>query len=141
VKIFFDTSILVAAFWREHPKHTESIEVFRHAKPQQAFCGVHSLAEFYSTMTALPVRNPIDPQQTLLFIEEIRRRCTLVSLTEAEYAATIEAAASKGFTSGKIYDALLLQCAHKIKAEVIYTWNLKHFRAIDPSQADRIHPP
>jgi predicted nucleic acid-binding protein len=36
------------------------------------------------------------------------------------------------------YDALLLKCAAKVKAKTIYTWNLKHFLAIDPRQASRI---
>jgi predicted nucleic acid-binding protein len=64
-----------------------------------------------------------------------------VSLTENEYFETIRKAAEGGFTSGRVYDALLLRCAAKAKARTIYTWNLKHFQAIAPEQAERIRTP
>ena len=47
----------------------------------------------------------------------------------------------RGFTSGRIYDALLLRCAAKVKADLIYTWNLKHFRSLDSSLAAKIRSP
>lgn len=43
--------------------------------------------------------------------------------------------------SRRIYDALLLRCAAKIKAEAIYTWNVKHFKAFDPKLAHKIRTP
>jgi predicted nucleic acid-binding protein len=46
-----------------------------------------------------------------------------------------------GFASGRIYDALLLRCAAKVKAQTIYTWNLKHFRAVAPELAGRMRTP
>ncbi len=70
---------------------------------------MHSLAEFYATITALPTRNRFDPQQTV----QIRKRCTLIPLTAEDYALTQENVASRGLTSGKVYDALLLRlCGH-----------------------------
>lgn len=65
----------------------------------------------------------------------------MIALDEAEYWDAIQKTAEMGFTSGRIYDALLLRCAEKVKAKTIYTWNLKHFQAIDPSQASRIRTP
>jgi predicted nucleic acid-binding protein len=141
MKAFFDTSVMVAVYWRDHPGHAESIARFSNATPHHSFCGLHSLAEVYATTTALPVRNTITPDQAGLFAQDILRHCTLVALTEDEYASTIERAARKGFKSGMIYDALLMRCAEKSKADVIYTWNLKHFRAIAPELADRIRTP
>jgi predicted nucleic acid-binding protein len=65
----------------------------------------------------------------------VRDHCTVIPLNEVEYYDTMRHAAEHGFTSGRIYDALLLRCAMKSEADVIYTWNLKHFRAIDPKLA------
>jgi predicted nucleic acid-binding protein len=92
-------------------------------------------------MTALPVKDRIPPAQALLFVQEVRDRFTIVSLDPEEYVETLRDAAGRGFTSGRIYDALLLRCAAKIDAKYIYTWNLKHFRTIDPSQAHKIRTP
>jgi predicted nucleic acid-binding protein len=83
----------------------------------------------------------IPPEQAVLFVEEVRKRLTLVSLNEDEYFETVQKTAEQGFTSGRIYDALLLRCAAKVKAQTIYTWNLKHFRAIAPELATRIRTP
>jgi predicted nucleic acid-binding protein len=92
-------------------------------------------------MTALPVRPVIPPEQALLFVEEVCGRLSTVSLSADEYQETIRGAVDRGLTGGRIYDALLLRCAEKAKAEVIYTWNLKHFRAVAPELADRIQTP
>lgn len=141
MKEFFDTSVLIGAFWRGHPHHEASLKLVSAANKRKSACGVHTLAEVYATMTALPVKDVIPPDQALLFVQEVRDRFTLVTLTEDEYFATIEQAAALRFTSGRIYDALLLRCATKVKAEAIYTWNLKHFRLISPAVADRIRTP
>lgn len=138
---FFDTSVLIGAFWRGHPHHEASLKLVSHANKRKSACAAHTLAEVYATMTALPVKDVIPPEQALLFVEETRERFTIVSLGEDEYFRTIEQAAARGFVSGRIYDALLLQCAAKVKAETIYTWNLKHFRAIRPENADRMRTP
>ena len=92
-------------------------------------------------MTALPVKEVIPPEQALLFVQDVRHRFTIVTLTEGEYYDAIERAATRGLASGRVYDALLLRCASKVKAEIVYTWNLKHFRVIRPDMADRMRTP
>ena len=131
---FFDTSVLVASFWAGHRDHHASLKLVASANKKRSACAVHTLAEVYATMTALPVKDVISPDQALLFVQEVRERFTVVT-------RTIELAAERGFAGGRIYDALLLRCAAKIKAETIYTWNLRHFKAIDPKQADRVRTP
>jgi predicted nucleic acid-binding protein len=141
MKQFFDTSVLIAAFWRGHPDHEASLRLVAAANKKKSACALHTLAEVYAAMTALPVKQLIPPEQALLFVQEVRDRCTIVTLDEDEYYGTIAQAAERGFSSGRIYDALILRCAAKVKAEIVFTWNLKHFRAIDPRQAGRIRTP
>lgn len=141
MKEFFDTSVFVAAFWRGHANHQSSLDLVSGANKRKSACSVHTLAEVYATMTALPLKDIVPPDQALLFVQEVRSRFHLVTLTDDEYWATIERSAGAGHTSGRIYDALLLASAVKAKAEVIYTWNLKHFRAIRPDLADQIRTP
>ena len=142
MKEFFDTSVLIAAFWRGHPDHAASLKLVAAAdKKKSPSCALHTLAEVYAGMTALPVKQLISTDQAMLFVQDVRQRCTIVTLDEDEYYDTIAQASERGFSSGRIYDALLLRCAAKAKAEVVFTWNLKHFRVIDPSVADRIRTP
>jgi predicted nucleic acid-binding protein len=141
MKEFFDTSVLVAAFRGGHVHHFPSLKRFAAAEKRHSACGIHSLAEVYAVMTALPVKPMIPPEQALLFVEEIRSRLTLVPLSAEEYFATIQNAASRGFTRGRIHDSLLLACAAKCKAQAVYTWNLKHYQSLAPALAPRIQSP
>ena len=141
MKEFFDTSVLIASFWRGHAQHEASLKLFAAANKKKSACALHTLAEVYATMTALPVKQFIPTDQALLFVQEVRDRCTIITLDEDEYYGTIAQTAEAGLSSGRVYDALLLRCAAKVKAERIYTWNLKHFRTINPHLADRIHTP
>jgi predicted nucleic acid-binding protein len=138
---FFDTSVLIAAFWGGHLHHEASIKLLAPADKQHSACSIHSLAEVYAGMSVLPVKPMIPTEQVLLFVEEVRTRLTLVSLEDEEYFETIRNAAEQGLTGGKIYDALLLRCAAKCKAQIIYTWNLKHFRTLAAELADRVRTP
>src|SRR5579872_999167 len=99
------------------------------------------MAEVYATMTALPLKPAVPPEQALLFVEEIRHRLTTVALDSDEYFQAVRTSADQGLSSGRVYDALLLRCAAKVKARMIYTFDLKHFRAIAPELADRIRTP
>src|SRR5258708_3177546 len=138
---FFDTSVLVASFWRGHLHHVPSLNRFAAAEKRSSACGIHSLAEVCSGRPALAVKPMIPPEQALLFVEEVRNRLTLVSLSVEEYFAAIQNAATGGFTGGRIYDSLLLACAAKCKAQAVYTWNLRHYQSLAPSLAPRIQTP
>ena len=92
-------------------------------------------------MTVLPVKPPIPSEQAWLFVQEVQTRLTLVALDESEYLETIRRASEMGLTSGRIYDALLLRSAAKCQAQSIFTWNLKHFRAIAPELSAIIRSP
>ena len=83
----------------------------------------------------------IPPERVLLFVDEIRLRLRPVPLSPEEHFETIRDAADRGFAGGRIYDALFLRCARKCQAQTIYTWNLKHFRALAPDLAERIRTP
>jgi predicted nucleic acid-binding protein len=141
VKEFLDTSVLVPAFREDHPHHESSFSILENANPHRSCCAVHSLAEFYATTTALPLKPPIPPEQALLFLQEIRQRLTVISLDAGEYYDEIVRAAGEGISRGRIYDALILCCAAKSRARTIYTWNLKHFQMIAPALAHRIRTP
>ena len=138
---FFDTSVLVATFQSDHPHHLPSLKAFAPASIETSACSIHTLAEVYSAMSAMPVKPAPSPDQILHFMSEITARLAPVALTADEYLSSIRDAAARGITGGKIYDCLILACARKCKAEVMYTWNTKHFLRIAPDLARQIQTP
>ena len=141
MKWFLDTSVLVAAFYLDHPHHEPSFELFARATPKHACCAAHTLAEVYAVMTRLPVKPPVAAEQAVLFLETMRARLTIVALNEGEYFDAIEQAAARGVVGGKIYDALIVRCAVKSRAETIHTWNIADFTRLAPEATPRVRTP
>jgi hypothetical protein len=65
-----------------------------------------------------------------LINENVIKNFSIVSLTTAEYAATIEKAAANGIEGGKMYDFILLRAAEKSGASRILTFNVSHFHRL-----------
>jgi predicted nucleic acid-binding protein len=141
VKIFLDTSVMIAAFLEGDLQHEKCRKLLLKSTPATTACGIHSVAEFYSVLTRLPEPLRLRTENAWLLVEEIRKRVTLVTLTATEYFDELKRAADAETKGGALYDALLLRCARKYGADHIYTLNLRHFRAIAPDLADRIDIP
>jgi len=120
--------VLVPVFLTKHMHHNASKAAFQQGRREDRSCGAHSIAEFYSTFTGLPGKFSADSNDVLVSIGEILGRLSIVALTAEEYVLAIHDAARDGVVGATIYDALLARCAMKAQADVIYTWNLKHFR-------------
>src|SRR5208283_1139145 len=127
MKGFFDTSVLVPVFYRDHVHHQASLALFIQFDKSTGCCGAHSLAEVFSTLTRMPGKHRISGEQAMLFIGSIRERLSIVALDGDEYAEALEASAARGIIGGGIYDAILAYCAIKAQAETIYSWNTRHY--------------
>jgi predicted nucleic acid-binding protein len=141
MKGFFDTSVLVPLFYRDHVHHGPSQEIFIQFNKSNGCCGVRSLAEVYSTLTRMPGKRRISGEQAMLFIGNIRDRLSIVALDGEEYAEALQTSASRGIVGGAIYDAVLAHCALKSKAQTIYTWNLRHYALCGQEVASRLRTP
>lgn len=138
---FFDTTVLVAAFQEAHLHHAPSLRVLEESSIQESCCSLHTLADFYATTTRLPGNQRFTPEQALHCIQQIEQNFMLLPLSPEEYLREIRYAVTQTLPGAMIYDGLLLACAREAKAERIYTWNIKHFRAIAPDIAGRIVTP
>jgi predicted nucleic acid-binding protein len=136
MRVFFDTSVLVAAVLEGHPAHAPALAALRrvHSGGDQGAVSSHSLAEFYAILTKLPAPFRHSPEQALLSLEEnVVRYFKTISLTGGDYAAVLREAATAGIQGGTVCDAVLLRTASKAGVERVYTLNLKHFQAVAPA--------
>jgi predicted nucleic acid-binding protein len=141
MKAFFDTSVLVPVFYGDHVHHQRSLAAFVDCKKSNGCCGVHSLAEVFSTLTRMPGRHRISGAQAMLFVGNICERLSLVALDGEEYLRALQVSAALGVVGGTVYDALLAQCAIKARAEIIYSWNEKHYAQCGPDVTQRLRRP
>jgi predicted nucleic acid-binding protein len=134
VKAFFDTSVLVGAFYGDHPRHTACLRLLEDASKKTHFCAAHAVAELYAVMTRLPAGPRITPEQGLLFVENVRDYFSVITLSAAEQFEAAAEAARRGLGGAKVYDLLTLKCAAKAGAERVYALNLAEFTRLAPPE-------
>ena len=131
MKIFFDTSVLVPAFYKFDTHHNWSAEVLLAASRENSFCALRTLGEVFAVLTGLPVRPRMTGREGMAIVDQIREKLTVISLTDHEFVSAIRSA-SGIIVGGAVYDALIARCALKAKAEVLLTWNVRDFRRLGP---------
>lgn len=141
MRAFFDTSALIPVFYGDHVHHSTSFERFVQYDKSSGCCGAHSLVEVYAALTRMPGRHRISGEQALLFIGSIRERISIIALDGEEYADALEKSAARGIVGETIYDAILAYCAFKSKAEVIYSWNTRHYTQCGAEITRRLKTP
>jgi len=140
VKVFFDTSVLIAASLLQHEHHGPSAAAYLKADKKNASCATHTLAEVFASLTRMGAQR-MGGDQALVFLAQIRERLTIITLDEEDYYSAIAFAAAEGIAGGTIYDTLLAKCALKANAKIIYTWDVDHFRRLGPEVARRVRTP
>jgi predicted nucleic acid-binding protein len=135
MRVFLDTSVLVAAVVQSHESHASAFVVLDRVQNEkdEGFISAHSAAEMYAVLTKLPPPMRHSPERALLSIEEnVFKYFKVAALNAGDYTALIREAALAGIRGGTIYDAVLLKCASKTEAEKIFTLNLRHFQNVAP---------
>jgi len=143
MKVFFDTSVLVAVVVDQLPQHERALEVFANfcESDNEGICSTHCLAECYSTLTALPLARRIQPHEAWQIIEEnFTKKLTVLDLKRSLYLKTLRRVSQLGLRSGVIYDALHLACAEQAKCDQLYTFNLRDFKKLNPVGPNLLSP-
>lgn len=136
MKIFLDTSVLVASCVQSHPQYAQAWPVVKRvvAGKDTGFISSHSIAEVYAVLTRLPLQPRIHSSEAARLVQEnFLDHFSTVLLAKDDYTEAIKEMAQAGWIGGKIYDALILRCAEKSGADRIYTFNLNDFRQIAPA--------
>jgi predicted nucleic acid-binding protein len=144
MKVYCDTSVLVAASVSAHPHHAQSIALLRQASAGklEGVISAHGTAEFYAVLTRAPLIPPVYPSEAWrLLTENILPHFHVATLSAVQYESVLRQAAEKGWTGGLVYDALHLAAATSNGCKRIYTFNLRHFLQIAPQWSDVICSP
>lgn len=102
MKVLFDTSVLVAAMVESHPMHGRAFPWLKRAKAREFdfLVASHTLAELYAVLTTLPVKPRISPGTAWRLVHEnVEGAARVVSLSAADYRATIKRLSERGVTA------------------------------------------
>lgn len=133
MKVCFDTSTLVAALLQQHPLHAAAFVRLQEVKNGNwtGHLTTHALAEFFATLTALPLKPRLLPTHVQRIIDQtILPHFTLIPLGPQEYRDALNLTVAQNLASGAIYDALHLTGARVTQCDKLYTLNLRHFRSL-----------
>ncbi len=144
MKIFFDTSVLVASAVRSHEHHSRALHAVERVanKMDLGVISVHTLGELYAVLTRLPISPAIQPGEAVKIVREnVVQYFRVQVLNARDYTSVVLRAAENGIVGGAIYDLLLLAAAQKAKAARIYTFNVVEFRRLAPELHGLISAP
>jgi len=131
--VFFDTSVLVASAASVHGHFVQASAAVGRviAGKDKGFISQHSIAEAYTALTRMPVVPRIHPLEAARIIRDnILRNFETVVVTKDDYLRALELVSESGWIGARVYDALLLQCAAKSRAQRVYTFNVKDFQQL-----------
>jgi len=135
MRVFLDTSVLVAASVHSHPHYIQALPTLDRVADgkDEGFISTHSIAEVFTGLTRLPLLPRIHPTEaTRIITANLLPYLKTVPIDKDDYLQALAITEQSGWGRAKIYDVLLLVCAGKSEAERIYTFNLRDFRALAP---------
>jgi hypothetical protein len=76
-----------------------------------------------------------------LFLESVCARLAPVHLDAWKYRSALQEAAAAAIVGGAVYDFLISCLARKVKANFLYTWNLRHYSRFGAEFSAIAHAP
>jgi predicted nucleic acid-binding protein len=126
-----DTTCMIALVCGWHPDHARSSAEFsrRLSRGEELVVAAPALVEAYAVLTRLPPPYRLAPADTLFLLETnfvTERR--LISLSENAYKSLLRESAGLGIAGGKVYDAVIAECALQAGVDAVLTLNERHFQ-------------
>ena len=127
-----DTSCLVAAVcsWHEHHAATCADLARRWKRGEELALAAPAVIEAFAVLTRLPPPHRLKARDALAVLEGSFGTAEVVAMTGGETWPFLRALPDAGIAGGSTYDALLAACARKARADVILTWNRRHFERV-----------
>ncbi len=144
MRVYCDTSVLVAASLRAHLHHASArASLFRiHRREDIGYASSHTLAETFSVLSRMPTQPKLKSEDVLDILEgDITPHFVFVPPQPEDYPQAIRDLVAKGLGGGRIYDLLHLRAASKCALDRIYTLNEIEWRTLAPEMASLICAP
>ena len=121
---------MVAAVCSWHERHVDAAaEIDRRlAQGDRLCCAAHALVEAYAVLTRLPTPHRLSAADAWTLIKaNFVDGATVVTVAADRYADVLERASRLQIAGGQTYDVVIGECAREAKADVLLTFNRRHF--------------
>jgi predicted nucleic acid-binding protein len=115
-----------------HPATRSAYEEFRRMGAEFLLAD-HVLLEAFSVLSRSPRPIGIPPRDAERLLLEHFRDAIIAPLRPGLAWDTISQTLSRGCWGGRVYDTLIAMVVFEAGAEVLLTWNTRHFRSIAPA--------
>ena len=117
-----------------HEQHRRTLTAYERLLSQgrQPVISVQALLECFSVLTRLPAPLRLSPSVAQALIAGTWSKNALIAEFGSAVAWTTLALASRqGFGCGRVYDAAIAIATQDAGADLLLTWNTRHFRPFD----------
>jgi predicted nucleic acid-binding protein len=125
-----DTNCIVAVVCDWHADQRAAIAELerRIDRGESMAVPVHALTEAYSVLTRFPAPHRIAAAEAWRLLKTgFSDMGRVVSLTVRQHVALLERLAESGVSGGRVYDAIIAECAVQTGAGALLTFNPRHF--------------
>ncbi len=136
-RVAVDSSVLVAACQTIHPNYhlaTGALEACLDRGDEVLFPG-HAIVESFSVLTRVPEPLRLTPTVAREVINSIVAEAEVITLDSSTYLTFLDTAVVEGISGGRVYDALIAETARAAGAEVLLTFNVRHFAGVPGEMA------
>ena len=138
-----DTTCMIALVCGWHPDHPRSSTEFslRLSRGEELVVAAPALVEAYAVLTRLPPPYRIAPSDALFLLESnFMGKRRLASLSGSAYQSLLRESAGLGIAGGKVYDAVIAECAVQAGVDALITLNERHFQDLGRDRVKLVVP-
>ena len=138
-----DTSCMVAALCAWHEHHGAAANEINHRLERQEslIVAAPALVEAYAVLTRLPPPHRLNPDDALALLNaNFLEAGRVLTLDGRAYGALLRSAPGKSIVGGRVYDAVILECAIKGAATALLTFNERDFAPLAPPSIEIVVP-
>lgn len=143
VRVLPDSSCLVAAVCEWHERHQSTAAELnrRLARGERLLLAGPAVVESYAVLTRLPPPHRLSARDARDVLEgSFLHQGTLVTLDADDYRAQLRDWPDRDVVGGQAYDAVILACAVKGRADVLLTLNARHFLTLGEHGVEIVVP-
>ena len=121
---------MVAAVCTWHERHAAAAEEIgrRLARGERLASAAPALIETYAVLTRLPAPHRLSPADAWSLVNaNFLEGATIVALTGAAIGKLLGRLAAQDIGGDRTYDAMIGECACRSRADVLLTFNRRHF--------------